>query len=159
MQVSELMCSKPLTCRPWDGLDYPARLMWDHDIGSVPVVDDHGHAIGIITDRDIAMAAFLNNVALSTLRVENTMSHSLVSVLPTDSLGHAEQLMCLHQVRRLPVVDNFGKLLGLLTQHDLVREAVNESKSRGKELVEHDVLRTLHAIGAPRGLAPTALVS
>jgi predicted transcriptional regulator len=122
-------------------------------------VDERGHAVGMITDRDIAMAAYLNNAPPSALTVGNTVSRPLASCLPTDSMAMAEQLMRAQQVRRLAVVDEFGALVGILTQHDLVREALNEARVHRADLNEHDVVRTLHAIGSPHNLSNLAHAS
>jgi CBS domain-containing protein len=153
------MNSSPITCRREDALDVPAKAMWDGDFGCVPVVDEGGHAVGMITDRDIAMATYLKNLPPSAITVESTVSRPVISCLPTDSLAMAEQLMRLHQVRRLAVVNEFGALVGILTQHALIREALNESRSHRPELSEHEVMRMLHAIGSPHGHSSLAVAS
>lgn len=159
MQVQELMTSSPITCRREDGLDVPSRAMWDYDLGCVPIVDEHGHAVGMITDRDIAMATYLRNLPPSAITVGSTVSRPVVTCLPTDSLALAEQLMRTHQIRRLAVVDDFGALVGILTQHALIREALNESRGRKAELTEHEVVRLLHAIGSPHRETALAIAS
>jgi CBS-domain-containing membrane protein len=126
--------------------------MWEHDIGCVPVVDERGHALGVVTDRDLCMAALLKGRSLADIQVDSVMARQLVACSPTDPLEHAEKLMKEYQVRRLLVTDMFGKLLGMISQNDLVREAARESAARraDRELSEHDVMHTLAAIGAPR---------
>jgi CBS-domain-containing membrane protein len=116
------------------------------------VVDERGHAVGVVTDRDLCMAAYTKGRPLSEIRVDAVMSRQLVVCLPSDPLARAEKLMKDYQVRRLPVVDAFGKLLGMVSQNDLVREAARESSARrrDRELREHEVMNTLAAIGAQR---------
>jgi CBS-domain-containing membrane protein len=154
MHIEELMSRPVKTCSPADDLTMPARLMWEHDIGCIPVVDERGHAVGVVTDRDLCMAAYTQGRALSDIRVDAVMSRQMVACAPGDPLGHAEKLMKDYQVRRLPVIDAFGKLLGMISQNDLVREASREASVRRKdrELSEHEVVNTLAAIGAQRHL-------
>jgi CBS domain-containing protein len=133
--------------------------MWDHDLGCVPVVDENGHAVGMITDRDIAMATYLRNLSPSAITVGSTVNRPVISCYPTDSLLVAEQLMRTHQIRRLAVVNEFGALVGIITQHALIREALNESRSVRAELTEHEVVRMLHAIGSPHGHPPLSIAS
>lgn len=152
MHVEELMSRSVKSCSPADDLGVPARLMWEHDVGCVPVVDERGHAVGVVTDRDLCMAAYTQGRALSGIRVDAVMSRLLVACSPDDPLSHAEKLMRDYQVRRLLVIDAFGKLVGMISQNDLVREASHESSARrgDRELSEHDVMNTLAAIGAQR---------
>lgn len=152
MQVEELMSRHPKACRPTDDLSVPAGLMWEHDVGCVPVVDERGHALGVVTDRDLCMAAYTRGCSLHEIRVEQVMASSLVSCSPSDSLVRAEKLMKEFQVRRLPVVDAFGKLLGVVSQNDLVREAAQEANAQrpDRDVDEHAVMSTLAAIGAQR---------
>lgn len=152
MQVHELMSRHPKACHPGDTLDIPARLMWEHDIGCVAVLDERGHALGLVTDRDLCMAAYTKGRALGEIRVDQVMSPQVISCAPSDNVAHAEKLMTDYQVRRLLVVGTFGKLLGVVSQNDLVREASREASARrsDRELNEHEVMRTLAAIGAQR---------
>jgi CBS domain-containing protein len=152
MYVEEIMSRPVKACSPADDLVVPARLMWEHDIGWVPVVDERGHAVGVVTDRDLCMAAYTQGRGLSDIRVDAVMSRLLVACSPDDALTQAEKLMRDYQVRRLLVVDTFGKLLGVVSQNDLVREASRETSARrrDRELSEHEVMNTLAAIGAQR---------
>src|SRR5688572_1882910 len=74
MNVEELMSRNAKTCSSTDHLGKAARLMWDHDIGCVPVVDERGHATGIVTDRDLCMAALLKERELTAIRVGTVMA-------------------------------------------------------------------------------------
>lgn len=150
MQVQELMTTHLYTCQANDPLERAASIMWENDVGCVPIVDQGGHLRGVITDRDVCMAALLNHASLNEIPVSRSMQSQPVSCQAADSLVRALELMEEYQVRRLPVVDPFGKLTGLITQNDLVREATHETRGSRPELGPAHVLRTLDAIGAPR---------
>src|SRR5690606_4063455 len=110
--VSAERLMKPArACQPGDPLSEAARLMWELDCGAVPVVSSAGKLVGMITDRDICMAAYTRGQSLSAMNVESTMSSNLVTAAPGDSLAKVTSLMRERQVRRIPIVDD-GKLAG-----------------------------------------------
>jgi CBS domain-containing protein len=143
MKVAEVMSSPAHVCGPSEPLARAAQIMWDQDTGVVPVVDREGRAIAMITDRDICMAALTQGKPLSELRVRSAMSKLLYTCHPEDELSAAERTMRVHQVRRLPVVDDAGRIVGLLSVNDICRE-------RARLAVVPDVVTTLAAIGRPR---------
>jgi CBS domain-containing protein len=144
MKVSDVMTKKVVTCRPHDTLNAAAHHMWSSDIGALPVVDG-GVVKGMITDRDIAMAAYLRGGRLSELPVSNSMSKSIHCCRPEDAVSAAEKIMADHQIRRLPVV-NGDKLVGILSLNDLARASANG----GGKLTAEEVGRTLSAVTSPR---------
>jgi CBS domain-containing protein len=148
MKVAELMSRPVETCRLQDSLNLAAQRMWDHDCGSVPVVDDNGIPLGMVTDRDICMAAYTQGKPLSAIAVSTAMSHAIYTCAPTDSVAAAEKLMAAKQVRRLPVVDKDGRLVGLLSLHDIA--------TRGSRLNATRLGRILAAIASPQPLPATA---
>lgn len=160
MKVEQLMRRTVETCRPGDSLNRAAQLMWEHDCGSVPVVDDDGRAIGIVTDRDVCMAAYTQGGALAALPVASAMARSLHTCRPGDTIGEAERIMRLAQVRRLPVVDVENRVVGILSLGDLAAEATRELTGRRRRTVRSDVVgETLGAICTPRqprSLSPAA---
>src|SRR5689334_1101420 len=85
--VRKLMKESPCTCSPDDSLERAAQLMWELDCGAVPVVAADGSVAGIITDRDICMAAYTRGQTLRAMSVESTMSKSVISCSPEDSVG------------------------------------------------------------------------
>lgn len=143
MLVGHLMTRDPKTCAPDDSLDVAARLLWDHDVGVVPVVLD-GRTVGVITDRDVCMAAYTQGRTLRELPVYLAMSKDVHVVRPDDDVVDALRLMRERQVRRLPVVDERGALRGILSATDLLLEA-----SVG-DLAAQDVVDALADIGRPR---------
>jgi CBS domain-containing protein len=151
MRIHEIMTPAPHTCHAADTLDRAAQAMWEHDIGALPVVDDAGTVIGMITDRDIAMATFLRGAPPHALSVASAMAAHVVSCRPHDALGTARQLMAEHQLRRLPVVDGAGKLRGIVSLADLALEAHHTRSMGSAELRPADVGQIVAAVCAPRG--------
>lgn len=149
MQIQEIMTRPALSCRATDPMNTAIQLMWEHDCGAVPVTTDDGRLEGIVTDRDACMASWSRGQAPQTFSVGDAMTRQVFTCTPEDSLDVAERLMKVRQVRRLPVVDTEGRLLGMLSMNDLVRAA---SASRKRESLEHDVLQTLAAISQPRAV-------
>jgi CBS domain-containing protein len=158
LRAQQLMNQNVHTCGQDDSLEQAARLMWEHDIGAVVVVDDAGRPIAMITDRDTSMAAYIQGKPLAKIRVGDAMSKTLVTAHATASVSDVEEAMREHQVRRLPVVDAQDRLVGIVSQNDLVREAARERETPGKEITAIEVTATLAAVGKPRfgSLAATA---
>ncbi len=154
MNVGELMAKDVKTCRETDDLASAAQIMWENDCGCVPVVDSEGQLWGIITDRDICMAAYTQGVPLHEIPISSAASREVHSTFENDTLDAAERTMRKYQVRRLPVTDGEGRLRGLLSLNDLARHAHRGRKSDG--LSESSVAQTLAAIAQPRGLLPEA---
>jgi CBS-domain-containing membrane protein len=108
------------TCTINDSLNGAARIMWDHDCGCAPVIDMHGKLAGIVTDRDISMAAYTQGVPLDSIPVERVMSARVISCGRGDDLETAHQLMRTHEIHRLPVVDARGRPIGILSLSDVI---------------------------------------
>ncbi len=151
MKVEALMMQGVASCRAEDGGNQAARMMWERDCGSIPVVDEDRHVVAMVTDRDLCMASTMEGKALRDIPVQRAMSKELWSCRRDDELSGAEHVMREHQVRRLPVVDSEGRLEGILTLSDLVREASKQSKSKSKKVdVSYgEVAETLSDISAP----------
>jgi len=94
--------------------------MWDHDCGCVPVVDTHGKLVGIVTDRDLCMAAYTQGVPLGSIPVERAMSPKVISCSRSDDLDTAHHLMRTYEIHRIPVVDSRGRLAGILSLSDVI---------------------------------------
>ncbi len=120
-QVRDAMTTSVRTATPTQSLADAAELMKREDVGSVPVVDD-GRLIGIVTDRDIVVRAVAERRDPQAIRVAEVASRELVTVGPEEDLEEALRLMAVHQVRRLPVVED-GRLVGMLAQADVAIEA------------------------------------
>jgi CBS domain-containing protein len=144
MNVRELMTTKVHCCRPDSTARHALALMWKHDVGALPVVDAQDQVVGMITDRDIAMAVGLRNVAPGAITVREISTSDVWAVGPTATAEEAERIMEERQVRRLPVIDQ-GRLVGVVTLADL---------ARCEPLPDRDVAETLAAITTPREVEP-----
>jgi CBS domain-containing protein len=150
MLVEQLMSRPAVTCSTSDSLGRAAQLLWDHDVGSLPVVDGDGRLVGMITDRDICMAAYLRGQPLGDIAVEQAMAKQVYGCSPGDPIGVAEKIMSQYQVRRLPVADSSGRAVGVVSLTDLAREAEQEVGRRSPVVTDAEVTRTLAAICKPR---------
>ena len=130
MKTEALMTRNVATCRPDDSLEQAAHLMWDWDVGCVVVTDGQQKPIGMITDRDVAMAAYTQGALLREIRVETVMARRLWACSVNTSLKEIEDKMRTAQVRRLPVVGFDGELVGIVTLGDIARSA-HSSPLRG----------------------------
>jgi CBS-domain-containing membrane protein len=154
MRVKELMASEVVSCGPTDSLHLAAKLMWDRDCGSVPVVDHNNVVVGIVTDRDICMGAYTQGRSLHLIPVQDVMGASVVSCEPDDDLMTAEKLMRDNKVRRLPVCDADGKLTGVISLSDIALEAERERRiGSGRAIRSTEVAEILGAVSEPRSHA------
>ena len=149
MRIEDLMTRNVMTVNLNDRVSTAGRLMWECDCGALPVVDDSGRTIGMITDRDICMSAVLQDRSPSTIPVSEAMSRELHACMARDDLASAEDLMRRHQIRRIPVLDVDGHPVGILSLADVVR-AAGDGTSRRSSRVSHDVTTTLANICEPR---------
>jgi CBS domain-containing protein len=149
--VSELMTKKVAWVRASDSLSAAAKQMWDCDCGVVPVLEDGSErVVGMITDRDICMATFLRDRSPSGIQVSDAMSRGLHACAPTDEIERAEDLMREKQVRRLPVVDTAGRLIGVLSLADIVRRTrPSNGKNKKPQIAADEVALTLANICEP----------
>lgn len=155
MKVDQLMTQPAVSCRTDDTLGTAARLMWDHDCGVVPVVNDAGSVVGIITDRDICMAAYTQGVPLHSIPTRTAMAREVFTCRPDDGVEGVERLMRDKQIRRVPVVDGDGHPIGMLSLNDIARGATSGEENNG---FGRDVTELLAAIGQPRRCAPRTLL-
>lgn len=150
MRVEQIMSREVASCLAEDTLNRAAQLMWEHDCGCVPVVGSDNTLIGILTDRDITMAAYTQGRPLTQLLVSDVMSRDVQRCSPDDALASVETRMRAAQVRRLPVVDAEGVLVGIVSLNDLALEASKERGTRHPELTPAEVARTLAEISKHR---------
>jgi CBS domain-containing protein len=150
MKIENLMTREVQTCHPEDPLTSAARKMWESDIGCLPVIDDNEHVIGMITDRDICMAAYTQGRLLSEIPVAIAMSKELFACTPNDSIKDAEEVLSSHQVRRLPVLNEDRKPVGIVSLSDIIREAEHEVSFKNREISTQEVTATLATVCQPR---------
>ena len=116
--AADVMQSPAICCRAQDNLHEAARLMWEHDLGALPVLNDAGELVSMLTDRDVCMAAYTQGVPLIHGSVASAMSQKLVFCDIATPLSRIRELMAETRVRRLPVVDAAGKLVGIIGLSD-----------------------------------------
>jgi CBS-domain-containing membrane protein len=149
MKISELMTTDVQSCHCGALANRAAQLMWEHDVGCVPVVDANGRVVGIVTDRDLCMAAYTQGRPLEEILVGSAMSRVVHSVHPDDHVESAAQRMSEQRVRRLPVLDDQSRLVGLLSLNDLAMRGYRRA-TRGHRLESEIVADTLAAVCEPR---------
>lgn len=116
MRVQELMTTDVVRCSPDTDGGKLAQMFWDRDCGAVPVVDEESRVLGIVTDRDLAIALGTRDRRASEVRVADLMPSGEVVTIRSDADVHdALDLMRDRQVGRLPVVDGERRLVGILT--------------------------------------------
>ena len=120
-RIREVMTSNPSTVEPDKSVVEAARIMKQEDAGVVPVTEN-GRLTGMVTDRDIAIRVVAEGKDPESTPVREVASTHLVTVDPQQDLDEALRLMAQHKVRRLPVVEEDGRLVGVLAQADVARE-------------------------------------
>lgn len=147
MYVRDLMTRAVATCRPETDAESAALMMWNSDCGAVPVVDDGGKALGLITDRDICMAVALQRKAASEICVRDFMNDELYCCQPEHDIKKAMKTMASKKIKRLPITNDAGQVEGILSIDDIV--ACAERGARGismPELSFDDTMATLKAV-------------
>lgn len=119
-QIRELMTENPRSIEADRPVIEAARVMRDDDVGLVPVVEGD-RLVGTLTDRDIAVRVVAEGKDPQSTSVGEIASTDLVTVDPDQELDEALRLMAQHQVRRLPVVEEDGRLVGIVAQADVAR--------------------------------------
>ncbi len=131
--IRNVMSSKPCAIDAGKSVAYAAKMMRDEDVGLAPIVEGD-KLVGTVTDRDIAVRVVAEGKNPDETTVREIASTQLVTVDPQQDLDEALRLMAKHQVRRLPVVEEDGRLVGVLAQADVARRA--DSKSTGEVVGE-----------------------
>ena len=135
MKIQDVMTRDPRSVTPETSARDAACIMKDEDVGIIPVVDgDSRRLVGVVTDRDLALRIVAEGRDGET-RVRDVMSAGkLATCTPDEDLDSAMETMASEQVRRIPIVDERGSLVGIVAQADVVRKASNDKKS--EETVE-----------------------
>jgi CBS domain-containing protein len=153
--VEQLMSQPAIACHRRDTLMVAAALMLEHDCGAIPITVDDNRLVGILTDRDVCMAAYTESMSLRHIPVSDVMRREVVRCNPGDTIRHAAQLMRQARIRRLPVVDEEERVVGLLSLTDLVRESAHRLLVRDA-LSASDLVATLAEVSRPR--RPVAMI-
>jgi len=145
MKVEDVMRTCPQSCGAATDLSAASGMLWCRACGALPVVDASGKVIGIITDRDICVATGVKNRRPSEVTAEEIMSRPVVTCRTGDEIHAALETMRTWRVRRLPVVNDAGKLEGMLCLSDLILQSRHDDGSH-PGLCSEDVMGVLKAI-------------
>jgi|SRR5687768_8926258 CBS domain-containing protein len=150
VRVEDIMTRDVRSCAADDTLATAAQIMWENDCGAVPVTDRDGKVVGIVTDRDLAMASHLQGVPLHESRVATAMARDVRCCLPTDSPATVQTLMQHHKIRRVPVVDAERRLVGIVSLGDLAYLMGSDQAQGSDGLTWTALAHTLSAVSSPR---------
>ena len=130
-KCNEVMTKDPVCCLPNDSVAKAAELMQSENIGSIPVIENKQSQklVGIVTDRDLALKIVAKGREAKSTKVEVVMTHKVVTCRADDDLQKALDAMAEHQLRRIPVVDNNNKILGIIAQADVATRADQPEKT------------------------------
>jgi len=134
MKVREVMSQDPACCVPTDSAQTVARIMRERNVGAVPVIADQQsrQLIGVITDRDFCCSIVADGLDPQKTTIQKFISTNPISCRDGENIEKCERLMQDHQVRRIPVVDNNGAVIGIVSQADL---ALNDRPERVSRMV------------------------
>ena len=130
-KCNEVMTKDPVCCLPDDSVAKAAELMKSENIGSVPVIENEQSQklVGIVTDRDLALKVVAGALDAKSTTVETVMTHQVVTCRADDDLQKALNAMAEHQLRRIPVVDNDNKIVGIIAQADVATRVDQPEKT------------------------------
>jgi CBS domain-containing protein len=144
MKIKHVMTKDPTCCVPSDTAQRAASLMRDEQAGVVPVIENEQSQkiVGVLTDRDLCMNVVAEGRDPGTTRVEDCMTSTVVSCSSQDAVEKATELMRENQIRRIPVVDEQRRLVGIISMADIV------GRANVKTTETHE---TLKSVSAPSG--------
>lgn len=129
MNVQNIMTEKIIAVNQMEPVASAARLMLRHNLGALPVCDDGGKLRGILTDRDIVIRCVAADMAPEDTKIREIMTRGIQTCSAEDDAAGALESMSRHQVRRLPVVEEGGKLVGMVSLCDLARNAASSMEA------------------------------
>jgi CBS domain-containing protein len=135
--VQDAMTSNPCAIDADKPVSYAAKMMKQEDVGLAPIVEGD-RLVGTVTDRDIVTRVIAEGRDPDSTSVRDIASTDLVTIDPQQGLGEALQLMAQHQVRRLPVVEEGGKLVGVVAQADVAEYAPSSETGRMVEEISEN---------------------
>lgn len=142
-KVRDIMTRSPACCGADTPLEEVARMMIMHDCGEIPVLDEDGTPIGVVTDRDICCRTIAQGINPMEMSAGQVMSSPCVTVRVDDSVHECCEVLESHMIRRVPVVDTKGVCCGIVSQADIARGAD-----------EHETAELLREVSRP--IQPTA---
>ncbi len=141
MRTSELMSTPVHVVSTRDTLDTAAQIMWDHDCGAVPVVDDAGGLAGMLTDRDICTRGVAEACDPRGTKARDIMSKGLVWCFDDQDIAEAAQKMEEKGIHHMPVMSREKRMIGVLSLSDLARKVPQTMFGELSRLAARDALR------------------
>jgi CBS domain-containing protein len=129
MLVKDLMTRDVSSCGPENNLAQLAEVMWNQRCGALPILDDSGRVIGMITDRDVCIALGTRNMRASEVLARDVSPPSCFTCGPNNDVRDALRTMANQEVGRLPVIDETGQLVGIVSMDDIIFRAGGGSSS------------------------------
>ena len=131
MKANEIMTSQPVCVTPDTPIQEAAQLMKDQNVGMLPVVQTEGskQLIGVITDRDITIRHVAEGHTSTDCQVSEAMTDDVTTATPDSDVNDVMEIMGREQVRRIPIVDERGELVGVVAQADVVLHATDDRKA------------------------------
>ena len=154
MKIQDVMTPNPMWCLPEDTSIQAARMMRELNVGIMPVVRSltDRRLVGVVTDRDLCLGVVAMDQHPQAVPVQRCMTTNMVACQPHEDILRAADLMEEHQVRRIPVIDPEGRLLGMVSTADLCQRT-NLSSDTTHHLLKKVTEPTEHA-SKPRGKIP-----
>jgi CBS domain-containing protein len=162
MKVADVMMRTPASCTPETNLAAAVEILWTRNCGMLPIVNDDGKVTGVITDRDICIALGTRNQRASEITVREIQPEKLFACKADDEIHAALAIVSDAKVRRLPVLDEAGKLQGILSLDDVVLHAATGIGGRAPELSSTDVIEHMKRVyqsGLPEPVRPRVAVA
>jgi CBS domain-containing protein len=147
MQVRDVMVGPPVCCSSKTNLGEAAEIMWNQNCGILPIVNIQNKVIGVVTDRDLFIALATRNRLPGELTVGDVTNGHVYSCKPDDDIHSALGKMGEGRVRRLPVLDHFGKVVGILSMDDIILDV---QMGEHPDLSSQDVVHALKRLYGPR---------
>ncbi len=135
--ILEAMSSNPCAIEAHRSVAYAAKMLKQEDVGLAPIVEN-GRLVGMLTDRDIVVRVVAEGKDPDSVNVRDVASSNLVTIDPRQELDEALNLMARHRVRRLPVVEEDGRLVGVVAQADVAKEAKPKETGQMVEEISSD---------------------
>ena len=141
MKITHVMTKDPTCCVPSDTVQRAASIMRDQNAGVVPVIENEQSQkiVGVVTDRDLCMNVVAEGRDPRTTQVHESMTTTVVSCASQDSIEKATELMRENQIRRIPVVDEQRRLVGIISMADIV------GRANLRTVETHETLKTVSA--------------
>lgn len=149
MKVKDIMVRAAASCAPRTNLGAAVEILWNRNCGILPIINEEEKVIGVVTDRDLCVALGTRNRLPGEVTVGEVTAGKVFTCRPSDDVHTALATMASEKVRRLPVVNDDGRLEGLLSMDDVVLHSQPRSGGRPSELSHDDVLETMKRLYRP----------